>query len=125
MCHLRDLIFSKFLNAFYDILYVQNIQFFPIFPFFLSEPACRLIVFSGEGLQDFRRRVLTYAKPKWMCFFSDKKVRLGGCDPKLIIFYHKKSHPFRFCIGQHPSLEILQPLSGKNYQPAGRFFEEK
>ena len=25
--------------------------------------ACRLIVFSGEGLQDFRRRVLTYAKP--------------------------------------------------------------
>ena len=22
--------------------------------------------FFGEGLQDFRRRVLTYAKPKWM-----------------------------------------------------------
>ena len=29
-----------------------------------SEPACRLIVISGEGLQDFRKSVLTYAKPK-------------------------------------------------------------
>ena len=36
----------------------------------------------------------------------------------------KKSHPLRFCIGQHPSSEILQPFSGKNYQPAGRFREK-
>ena len=27
--------------------------------------------------------------------------------------FEKKSHPLRFCIGQHPSTEILQPFSGK------------
>ena len=46
-------------------------------------------------------------------FFSDKKVSLGACAPNLILFYQKKSHSLRFCIGQHPSSEILQPFSGK------------
>ena len=31
----------------------------------LLERACRLIVTPEKGVQDFRKRRLTYAKPKW------------------------------------------------------------
>ena len=59
MCHLRDLIYLNVLYALYDFLYSQNILFSQCY---LSEPACRQIVFLGEGLQDFRWRLLTNAK---------------------------------------------------------------
>ena len=48
--------------------------------FFLSEPACRLIVFSGEGLQDFRRRVLHFIS-SLRNKFSEKSVKFSKTAP--------------------------------------------
>ena len=47
---------SNVLIAFYGILYVQNIKFFSIFPVGTD---LQVSIFSGRGLQDFQRRVLT------------------------------------------------------------------
>ena len=39
----------------------------------LLERACRLIVTPEKGVQDFWKRRLTYAKPKWTRFLQEKK----------------------------------------------------
>ena len=55
--------------------------------FFASELACRLIVIPEKGVQDFRKRHLTYAKPKWTLFFQEKPMQnLSGRD-----FFKKKT----------------------------------
>ena len=63
-------------------------------------------------------------KPQVNVIFSHKKPRLGTSAP-IHNFHQKKIHSLRFCIGQRPFLDLLQPLSGKSYQTAGRFRVEK
>ena len=63
--------FGKLFGAFFSKYFLTYFAYFLIYYETLhhssaSEAACRLIVISGEGLQDFRKSVLTYAKPKWM-----------------------------------------------------------
>ena len=54
---------------------------------FALERACRLIVIPEKDVQDFRKRRLTYAKPKWTLFFQEKPMQnLSGRD-----FFKKKT----------------------------------
>ena len=78
-------IFRFFRNCPKSIVNV-NYQYYIIF--FASERSCRLIVIPEKDVQDFRKRRLTYAKPKWTLFFQEKPMQnLSGRD-----FFKKKRY---------------------------------
>ena len=52
-----------------------------------------------KGVQNFRKRRLTYAKPKWTCFFFQEKtlwLGFGEAKPKLTFFRRKNHVHLRF-----------------------------